>query len=464
MKIEFNKKSLPLIEAARGVARKIRDAGYEALFAGGCVRDGLLGRAVKDVDIATSATPEQVEDIFQGRSVSIGKAFGVILVLEGEYDFDVASFRSDGAYVNGRHPTAVHFCSAEEDARRRDFTINGLFLDPQSSEVIDYIDGVEDLKAGIVRAIGCARTRFEEDHLRMLRAVRFASVLEFEMETETWQALCAMSERVSKVSVERIANEFLRTICEAPKPSIAMNMLRESGLLQEFLPEVVALYGVEQPPQFHPEGDVWTHTCMMLDGVAAPRDPVLALGVLFHDIGKPPAYSYGPHPKTGETRIRFMGHADIGTRMTGDIMQRLKFPTALTAAVKELVEHHMRFIDVQKMRKSTLRRLLGLKNIENLLELNKQDSLASTGDLSSWEYAMESYDQFKNEPILPPPLVSGRTLMQWGVEPGPEMGKLLKQIYDAQLEGELCSLEEARSYIERIRATGNPRLSGGSHD
>ena len=448
MKVEFDISNRALVDASLKVVGVLKTAGYEALFAGGCVRDALCGRPLKDVDIATSASPEEVEKLFEGRTVSVGKAFGVIIVLEGKFQFDVASFRSDGAYVNGRHPENIHFCCAEEDAQRRDFTINGLFYDPATKEVIDYVGGVDDLKAGLVRAIGCAKDRFEEDHLRMLRAVRFASVMEFAIDPGTWQALCSMPEKISKVSIERITNEFVRMLCEAPKPSFAMNMLRTSGLLKEFLPEAVALYGVEQPPQFHPEGDVWTHTCMMLDGVEAPRDPILALGILFHDIGKPATYSYGPHPKTGEVRIRFMGHADVGAAMLDDIMRRLKLPNALTAAVKELVSHHMRFIDAQKMRKSTLRRYLGLENIENLLALNKQDCLASNGDLSGWKYLIESYNEFQNEPALPPPIVTGKILMDWGMKPGPKMGKLLRKLYDAQLEGRVSSLEEARKYVE----------------
>ena len=444
MSLKFHKSSRPLVDAALTVAKRLTDAGYEALFAGGCVRDALCDRPLKDIDIATSASPEIVEELFPGRTVNVGKAFGVILVLEGEYQFDVASFRGDGAYVNGRHPETIHFCCAEEDARRRDFTINGLFYDPSTRKILDYVGGLDDLDAGIVRAIGCARERFGEDHLRMLRAVRFASVMGFEIEAETWRALCAMPEMIAKVSVERISNEFVRMLCEAPKPSVALNMLRESGLLKQFLPEVEALYGVEQPPQFHPEGDVWIHTCMMLDGVEAPRDPVLALGILFHDIGKPPTYTCRPDPRTGEVRIRFMGHAELGVAMTDDIMTRLKLPKALTAAVKELVAHHMRFIYAQKMRKSTLRRLLGIENIDLLLVLNRQDCLCSNGDLSGWNYLVEKYDEFQHEPVLPPPLVTGKTLIEWGMKPGPEMGRLLKRIYDAQLEGSVASLEEAK--------------------
>ena len=446
MKVEFDRSNQVLVEAARIVAQKLVDAGYEVLFAGGCVRDALCGRLIKDVDIATSARPEQVEALFAGRTVSVGKAFGVILVLEGSFQFDVASFRSDGAYINGRHPEDIVFSSAREDALRRDFTVNGLFCDPFSCEVIDYVGGLKDIEIGIIRAVGSASNRFEEDHLRMLRAVRFASVMQFEIDSETWQSVCELAFKISRISVERIANEFVRMICEAPKPSTALNMLRESGLLVEFLPEVVALYGVEQPPQFHPEGDVWIHTCMMLDGIDAPRDSILALGIIFHDIGKPSTYSYGPHPKTGEVRIRFMGHADVGVMMTGDILTRLKLPNALITAVQELVAHHMRFIDAQKMRKSTLRRLLGLENINYLLALNKQDCLCSSGDLSGWEFLVDKANEFQNEPVLPPPLVTGKILMQWGMKPGPKMGKLLKKLYDAQLEGKIGSLEEARDF------------------
>ncbi len=455
MQLKFDSHTQPLVDAALAVVRRLTAAGYEALFAGGCVRDALCGRPVKDIDIATSAPPERVEEIFAGRTVSVGKAFGVILVREGDCQFDVATFRGDGAYANGRHPQKVHFCCAEEDARRRDFTINGIFYDPVGGAVIDYVGGLADLKNGVIRAIGSAAARFDEDHLRMLRAVRFASVMEFMIESETWRALCAASGRIGRISMERISGEFVRILCEAPQPSAAMEMLRTSGLLRQFLPEAEALYGVEQPPQFHPEGDVWTHTCMMLDGVAAPRDPVLALGILFHDIGKPPTYSCAPHPKTGEERIRFMGHADVGTEMTGRIMERMKLPGALITAVREIVAHHMRFIDAPRMRRSTLRRLLGLRNIENLLALNRQDSLCSNGDLSGWRYLVDQRARFSAESVLPPPLVTGRTLMEWGVKPGPKMGKMLRMIYDAQLEGRVVSLEEARKFAgERLGGRG----------
>jgi len=454
LKVKFDKLSEPLITSARKVAQKLEDAGYEVLFAGGCVRDALCGRGLKDVDIATSARPDQVEALFAGRTVSIGKAFGVILVLEGKFQFDVASYRSDGAYVNGRHPERIHFCCAEEDALRRDLTINGLFCNPHNGSIIDYVGGLDDLQNGVVRAIGCAHDRFDEDHLRMLRAVRFASVMQFEIENQSWQAICDMSAKIGRVSIERITKEFVRMICEAPKPSIAMNMLHASGLLMQFLPEVVALQGVEQPPQFHPEGDVWTHTCMMLDGIEAPRDPVLALGILFHDIGKPGTYSFGPHPKTGEVRIRFMGHADLGFKITGRILARLKLPNSLIDAVQELVGHHMRFIDAQKMRKSTLRRLLGLEHIDNLMALNKQDCLASNGDLSGYEFVVEQYNQFQDEPALPLPIVNGKVLIKWGYKPSPQMGAIIKKLYNAQLEGKISSLEEAKLFVEKSLPRG----------
>ncbi|MFA7171796.1 MAG: CCA tRNA nucleotidyltransferase [Kiritimatiellia bacterium] len=447
IKLSFIGLNQALLEAACAIARKLAVAGHTVFFAGGCVRDALRSRPVKDIDIATSARPEEVEDLFKGRTVSVGKAFGVMVVLSGEYQFDVATFRNDGAYINGRHPEQIHFSSAKEDAQRRDFTINGIFCDPFSHEIIDYVGGLADIERGIIRAIGSAHDRLEEDHLRMLRAVRFAAVMEFSIEEQTWQAICALATKISRVSVERIANEFVRTLCEASQPSIALNMLLESGLLAEFLPEVVALHGVEQPPQFHPEGDVWTHTCMMLDGVEAPRDPVLALGILFHDIGKPATYSYQAHPKTGEKRIRFMCHADKGVKMTGGIMSRLKLPSSLIVAVQELVGHHMRFIDARKMRRSTLRRLLGLDNIHSLLELNRQDCLCGNGDLSGWEFVVDQFKALKDEPALPPPLVTGKILIEWGFKPGPKMGRLLKTLYDAQLEGQLTTLEEAREML-----------------
>jgi putative nucleotidyltransferase with HDIG domain len=457
MKLKFNESSVPLIAAGVRVVQQLTEAGYPALFAGGCVRDALCGRELQDIDIATGAAPAVIEELFPGRTVSVGKEFGVIVVREGGFQFDVASFRGDGAYLDGRHPENIHLCSAREDAQRRDFTVNGLFCDPFTGEILDYVGGVADIRAGVVRSIGGARQRFAEDNLRMLRAIRFATVMGFTIEKATWQALCDMAERISQVSIERITVEFMRMLCEAPEPSSALEMLRRSGLLRAFLPEVEALVGVAQPPQFHPEGDVWTHTCMMLDKIDGPRDPALALGVLFHDIGKPATFIYDPGMAGEEGRIRFMGHAAVGAELAEKIMKRLRLPRVVIESVCRLVANHMRFIDAEKMRPSTLRRLLGIENIGQLLELNRLDSLCSNGDLSGWRFLMDKREQFASEPVLPPPLVGGKELIAWGFKPGPAMGRVLRKIYDAQLEGRIHNVEDAKKIIgvERKSAKKN---------
>ncbi len=433
--------------AARGVASELARAGHQALFAGGCVRDALLGRPLKDIDIATSATPDQVEALFAGQTVAVGKAFGVVLVLRGGFQFDVATFRTDGAYADGRHPESVSFATAEGDAQRRDFTVNGLFCDPQSGEVTDYVDGLRDLEAHVIRAIGEPEARFREDHLRMLRAVRFASVLGFRIEAATLQAVTAHAAWIKTVSAERIASEFVRLLCESPRPSVGLNLLRETGLLEQFLPEVAALYGTAQPPQFHPEGDVWTHTCLMLDELAAPRAPELALAVLLHDIGKPVTYCEQPGAEPGTTRIRFPCHAPVGAALAEELLLRLRQPAARVGEVKELVAGHMQFVEATQMRRAKLRRFLGAGIFPRMLELMRLDILYSNGDFATWQFLKESFEAFRSEPVLPEPLVRGRDLVAWGIAPGPDMGRLLNELYDAQLEGRVASLEEAREYV-----------------
>jgi poly(A) polymerase len=445
-----------MVSTARDVAAALARAGHQALFAGGCVRDALLGRPLKDVDIATSATPDQVEALFAGQTVAVGKAFGVVLVLRDGFQFDVATFRADGAYSDGRHPDGVSFASAEGDAQRRDFTVNGLFCDPASGEVIDYVGGLSDLDARVIRAIGEPEARFREDHLRLLRAVRFASALGFAIDPATRAAIAAHAEWIRSVSAERVATEFVRLLCESPRPSVGLNLLRETGLLALFLPEVAALHGTAQPPQFHPEGDVWTHTCLMLDGLPAPREPELALGVLLHDVGKPVTCCEQTDPETGGSRIRFPCHAPVGAALARDILLRLRQPTARIEAVQALVAGHMQFVEADKMRRAKLRRFLGSALFSRLLELMRLDILYSNSDFTTWRFLKESYEAFQSEPVLPEPLLRGRDLIAWGVPPGPELGALLNALYDAQLEGRLTSLDEARALVgaRTVRSPG----------
>jgi tRNA nucleotidyltransferase/poly(A) polymerase len=432
-----------MLASARAITRALQEAGHEALFAGGCVRDHLLGRPMKDIDIATSATPDQIEALFHGQTVAVGKSFGVILVLRDGFSFDVATFRSDGAYTDGRHPTSIAFTTAEEDAARRDFTINGLFEQPETGEVVDYVNGRADLDARIIRTIGNPEHRFQEDHLRMFRAIRFASVLGFQLDATTYQSIQQHADWICSVSAERTSKELIRLLCESSNPSIGLDLLLESGLLAYILPEVAAMKGVAQPPKYHPEGDVWTHTLLMVDTLAERRTETgipfeqLMLGVLLHDIGKPSTSCTAPDSETGELRIRFPNHAPHGALLTQAVLERMKLPSACIEAVVALVAEHMHFVDAKKMRPAKLRRLLGNPYFTASLELMWLDIHHSNKDFSTWQFLKSSYDAFIHEPILPEPLIRGRDLVARGFTPGPEMGNLLEQLYDAQLEGRL---------------------------
>jgi poly(A) polymerase len=451
----MNSSSSNMLNAARDITRVLQEAGHEALFAGGCVRDRLLGRPIKDIDIATSATPDAIEALFPGQTVAVGKSFGVILVLKDGFTFDVATFRTDGVYVDGRHPEAITFATAQEDALRRDFTINGLFEHPETGEVIDYVHGRADLEARILRTIGEPDQRFQEDRLRMLRAIRFASVLGFQIDYATQFSIQKQAESISQVSSERIAKELLRMLGESPKPSIGLTLLLETGLLEQVLPEVVAMKDVAQPPKYHPEGDVWTHTLLMVDTLAERRTETgipfeqLMLGVLLHDIGKPPAFCIAPDPQTGEMRIRFPNHAPMGATMTQAVLERLKLPSACTDAVVTLVGEHMHFVDAKKMRVARLRRLLGNPYFAASLELMWLDIHHSNKDFSTWEFLRDQYHSYITEPILPEPLIRGRDLLARGFPAGPAMGPLLNDLYDAQLEGRL---DEALAALDKLQS------------
>ena len=440
-----------MLNSARAITRTLQEAGHESLFAGGCVRDRLLGRPIKDIDIATSATPDAIEALFPGQTVAVGKSFGVILVLKDGFTFDVATFRSDGAYLDGRHPTAITYSTPEKDASRRDFTINGLFEHPVTGDVLDYVQGRADLEARLIRTIGNPDQRFEEDRLRMLRAIRFTSVLSFQLDEATREAIQNHAESINQVSAERIAKELLRMLSESPKPSVGLTLLLQTGLLEQILPEVVALKDVAQPPKYHPEGDVWTHTLLMVDTLAERRTETgipfeqLMLGVLLHDIGKPPAFCIAPDSQTGEMRIRFPNHAPMGATMTQAVLERLKLPSACTEAVVTLVGEHMHFVDAKKMRVARLRRLLGNPYFAASLELMWLDIHHSNKDFSTWEFLRDQYQSYITEPILPEPLIRGRDLLARGFPAGPAMGPLLSDLYDAQLEGRL---DEALARLE----------------
>jgi putative nucleotidyltransferase with HDIG domain len=430
--------------AAEGVVERLRAEGYDAYFAGGCVRDLLLQHEPSDFDVATSAHPDAVLRIFP-RTFAVGAHFGVILVadeLDGrEIVTEVATFRSDGAYSDGRRPASVRFSdSAEEDVVRRDFTINGMMFDPQTGSVLDSVGGRADLAANLVRAIGDPSQRFDEDKLRMLRAVRFAARFSFEIEPRTETAIKRCAAEVHQVSCERIRDELTRMLTEGHARR-AFELLDRTSLLGEVLPEIDRLHGVEQPPEFHPEGDVWTHTMMLLEQLPAGSSPTLAWGALLHDVGKPATFQPGPG------RIRFNGHVEVGVRIAEDIGRRLRFSNDESAQIAALVENHMRFGDVQRMKASTLKRFFRLNKFPEHLALHKIDCLASHGGLDLYNFAKSKYEAMPTEEVRPALLVTGRDLIEAGYKPGPEFKRLLALAEDAQLEGRVHTKEEALRLI-----------------
>lgn len=413
--------------AAMRVVEPLQSAGFETFFAGGWVRDLLLNRASKDIDIATRARPDQVEALFP-RTHAIGKAFGVIQVVQNDEVFEVATFRRDLAYQDGRRPEGYEPSSPEEDASRRDFTINGLFLDPLSGELRDYVNGVSDIQSGIIRAIGDPALRFQEDHLRMLRAVRFASVLGFDIETASRQAILEKAPLLNKVSAERVRVEFVRLLTESPKAGDGVQLLHDCGLLTHILPELLDCIDCTQPPEFHPEGDVWTHTLMMLNELTDPS-PELALSVLLHDIGKPAT-------RTEEAgRIGFQGHAQVGAELAGTWLRRMKFSKKQIRTVTGLVHRHMDMMNVPKMRKATLRKIVSRDVFEDELELHRVDCLCSNGIKESRGILLQARREFEADAALPDPWIGGRDLLDLGLPPGPEIGKWKHLAYEQQLEG-----------------------------
>jgi putative nucleotidyltransferase with HDIG domain len=456
-------------EAALQIVKTLRGKGYEAYLAGGCVRDLLLGREPADYDVATSATPDVVLDLFP-RTFAVGAHFGVVLVApevaapetdDAGFVTEVATFRSDLAYSDGRHPDAVRYTqSAEEDVERRDFTINGLLLDPLRqffgermsdpeflrSAVTDYVGGLADLDAGVVRAIGRTELRFNEDHLRMLRGVRFAARFGFELEAETKHAIQSLAPRIHAVSRERVRDELTKMLTEGHARR-AFELLDETGLLNEVLPEIARMKGVEQPPQFHPEGDVWIHTLMLLKQLQPGCSPTLAWGALLHDVGKPPTFRRAPD------RIRFDGHVEIGIAMGAEICRRFRFSNDETRQVLDLIENHMRFMDAQRMKTSTLKRFFRLERFEEHLALHRMDCLAASGNLEHWEFVRERFSSMPEEVVRPRPLITGRELITAGYTPGARFREMLRTAEDAQLEGAIATAEEALKLVrERFPA------------
>jgi putative nucleotidyltransferase with HDIG domain len=519
-------------DAALRIVETLRDRGYEAYFAGGCVRDLLLGREPADYDVATNATPDVVLEMFK-RTFAVGAHFGVVLVAtcggadgagapdsvekssaEESTDVgivtEVATFRSDLAYSDGRHPDAVRYTkTAEEDVKRRDFTINGLLLDPVKAfpqglkpavsagvnvraeartlqakartlqakartlqgkvagdpstpvaaatsaqddktvgehsdlrtAVLDFVGGLADLDAGVVRAIGRPEQRFEEDHLRMLRGVRFAARFGFEIEERTKRAMRSLASRIHAVSRERVRDELTRMLTEGHARR-AFELLDETGLLKEVLPEVARMKGVEQPPQFHPEGDVWVHTLMLLEQLEPGCSMTLAWGALLHDVGKPPTF------RRATDRIRFDGHVEIGVAMGAEICRRFRFSNEETRQVLALIENHMRFMDAQRMKASTLKRFFRLERFEEHLALHRMDCLAASGNLENWEFARGRFSSMPEEEVRPRPLITGRELIAAGYAPGAGFREMLRVAEDAQLEGTVTTAEEAMKLVK----------------
>jgi poly(A) polymerase len=431
--------------AATRIVTQLRAAGYSAYLVGGCVRDLLLGLAPQDYDVATSARPEDVISLFP-ETIPVGAQFGVVLVVirphgEKPIHVEVATYRNDMGYSDGRHPDAVRYSKTpEEDVQRRDFTINGLLLDPFNNEVLDYVGGSADLERRIIRTIGDPRQRFREDKLRMMRAVRFAARLEYEIESSTMVAIRELARDIHEVSRERIRDELDKMLTEGHARR-CFELLDSSGLLLEILPEVSTMKGVEQPPQYHPEGDVWTHTLLLLEGLEKGCSKSLAWGVLLHDVGKPTTFRVAPD------RIRFDSHAEVGTVMAKEICRRLRFPNDIIEQVCSLVANHMRFGDVKKMKESTLKRFMRLPSFAEHLELHRLDCSASHRDLSLYEFVRDKLENTPAEQIRPAPLITGTDLIENGWRPGPQFRTVLQAVEDAQLEGRLHTREEAISFI-----------------
>ena len=455
---------------AAEIVRTLRQRGHQAYFAGGCVRDLLLGREPADYDVSTDATPRQVMQIFP-QTLAVGEQFGVVLVPETvsngqscvvaelrsagtgqspvtthvlvRHAVEVATFRSDVGCSDGRHPDEVRFSKdPREDVQRRDFTINGMMLDPATNEILDFVGGRDDLNAGIVRAIGDPERRFAEDKLRMLRAVRFAARFDYQIDPATMSAIQKLAPRIHQVSCERVRDELTKMLTEG-RAHRAFQLLDASGLLPQVLPEIAAMKRVEQPPQFHPEGDVFVHTLLLLEKLPAASSKTLAWGALLHDVGKPPTFRVAPD------RIRFDGHVEVGVKMAAEICRRLRFSNRETDRILALVDNHMRFADVQRMKQSTLKKFLRLPAFDEHLELHRLDCLSSHGNLDSYDYSQEQLRSLPPEAVRPTPLLTGHDLIAAGYQPGPRFKEILSAIEDAQLEGRLASHDTAMEYVLR---------------
>jgi len=438
---------------ARTVVAKLRSAGHQAYLVGGCVRDLLLGTKPMDYDVSTDARPDRIMDLFP-KSGRVGAHFGVVLVRDELAQVEVATFRSDLEYLDGRRPEGVRFESdPRADVQRRDFTINGLMMDPSSGDVLDYVGGRADLDLRLVRAIGDPDVRFEEDHLRLLRAIRFAARLNFEIEPATSQAIDRHHAAIATVSAERIRDELERILTEGGARR-GFEMLDATGLLQVLLPEVAAMKGVQQPPEFHPEGDVWVHTLLLLEKLDHPT-PTLAWGALLHDVGKPPTFRVAE-------RIRFDGHAEAGVQLAHEILTRLRVSRDEMEQIEALVANHMRFKDLPQMKSSTMKRFLRMDHFDEHLELHRIDCLSSHGRLENHALACRMLEEFSEEHLKPERLLTGADLIAEGYTPGPVFSDILGMVEDAQLEGRISTAGEALALVRENFPPSNPSGTSGS--
>jgi poly(A) polymerase len=427
-------------EKAFEVISKLHRAGFVAYLAGGCVRDRVLGITAKDYDIATDARPEVVRNLFD-ETVAVGARFGVIMVIIDGDPFEVATFRADAAYTDGRHPSAVRFGTIEEDVRRRDFTLGGMYFDPANGRVIDLVGGLRDLRNGVIRAIGAPGERFREDHLRLLRAIRFAARLDFTIEAATWRAIRREASLISRISAERIGEELVMIMTEGGAAS-GLDLLVESGLAETILPEVLPLKGCEQPVNFHPEGDVYRHTRLMLAMLPRGCAETLAFGALLHDIAKPRTRAVA-----ADGRTTYYGHTEQGAAMAADLMRRLRRSRFVQERVAYLVRYHLRMCMAPRMRPSTLKRMIGEEGFDELLELSRFDALASSSYLGFYHFCRRAMAALTTAEIRPPRLVGGDDLIAMGFKPGPDFKRILAEVEDLHLDGILASRDEAIRYI-----------------
>ncbi|MGR3178248.1 MAG: CCA tRNA nucleotidyltransferase [Candidatus Anammoxibacter sp.] len=442
----MDKKSL-LYKTAVEIVTHIRDSGYTAFFAGGCVRDMLMCTEPVDYDIATNATPDEIMKIFK-RTIPVGINFGVVNIIVDNFQFEIATFRSDGSYSDGRRPDTISFCDAKDDVQRRDFTINGMLYDPVEDRVLDYVGGRTDIKARLIKTIGDPESRFNEDHLRLIRAARFASRFSYDIEDNTKAAIKKLAKKILNVSVERLRDELEKGLTSA-NPHTYIKILDELNIIKEIMPEIPVMKGVEQPENFHPEGDVFVHTLITLSKLVQPSWE-LAMATLLHDVAKPATFARDIESNGELGRIKFYQHDNLGAVMAGKICKRLKTSTFSRERIMWLIKKHLCIKDVQNMKKSTLKKLFANPGFPELLELFRIDTLSSTKDLTNYEYCKQQYSEMDKEVVKPKPLVNGHDLIDMGLKPGPLFSQILSKTMDEQLEEKISTRDEALDFVKNI--------------